>query len=100
MPRRDPLELPDWPPGTLAVLSTGAGEPHAIPVSTAVRAGPRAVLLGLAGGRESLRRLRADARCALTVMAAGDVAITAVGRARVVGDPTAAGVVAVRVDVE
>ena len=31
--------LPTWPDGTVAVLSTGAGAPHAIPVSTAVRSG-------------------------------------------------------------
>jgi hypothetical protein len=28
-------ELPDWPPGTVAILATGGGRPHAIPVSTA-----------------------------------------------------------------
>ena len=32
--------LPEWPDGTVTVLSTGAGPPHAIPVSTAVRSGP------------------------------------------------------------
>ena len=31
--------LPEWPEGTVAVLSTAG--PHAIPVSTAVRAGDR-----------------------------------------------------------
>ena len=39
--RRTRPMLPDWPDGTVAVLSTGAGPPHAIPVSTAVRAGDR-----------------------------------------------------------
>src|SRR6185295_15230638 len=66
--------LPDWPTGTVAILSTAGGAPHAIPVSTAVRAGPRRVLLALARTRDSLARLRADPRCALIVIAAGDVA--------------------------
>ena len=94
--------LPDWPPGTAAVLSTGGGAPHAIPVSTAVRAGPRRVLLALARTRGSLARLRADPRCALTVLAGPDVAFTAHGRATVVQDPmsVADGVVAVAIDVE
>ena len=79
-------ELPSWPEGTVAVLSTGAGEPHAIPVSTAVRRGPREVAFALSLRRESLVRLRTDPRCALTVLAAGNVAVTAVGRAVVVSE--------------
>jgi hypothetical protein len=100
--RVEPAELPDWAPGTVAILSTGGGEPHAIPVSTGVRAGPRAILFALAHGRESLARLREDPRCAFTLLGAGDVAITAVGHAVVVQDPLDAddGVVAVRVGVE
>ena len=79
-------ELPEWPEGTVAVLSTGAGEgdPHAIPVSTATRRGPRTVTFALALRRESLARLRSDPRCALTVLAAGDLAFMALGRALVV----------------
>jgi hypothetical protein len=73
-------ELPAWPAGTVAVLSTGAGDPHAIPVSTAVRRGPLEVAFALALRRESLARLRADPRCALTLLAAG-VSVTALGRA-------------------
>jgi hypothetical protein len=69
-------EFPDWPAGTVAVLSTGGGDPHAIPVSTALRAGPRAIVLGLALRRESLARLRAEPACALTVLAAGDLAFS------------------------
>ncbi len=94
--------LPEWEPGTVAVLSTAGAEPHAIPVSTCVRAGDRAVLLALAVRRESLARLRADPRCALTLLAGGDVAVTAHGRATVVQEPMAVSdrVVAVRVDVE
>jgi hypothetical protein len=72
--------LPEWPDGTVAVLSTGAGDPHAIPVSTAVRKGPRTIHFALSLRRESLVRLRADGRCALTVLAA-DVAFTALGTA-------------------
>jgi hypothetical protein len=78
--------LPEWPDGTVAVLSTGAGEPHAIPVSTALRAGPMTVRFALALRRESLARLREDAWCALTILAAGDVAVTAIGRATVVSE--------------
>jgi hypothetical protein len=104
VPRPDPpepQELPDWAPGTVAVLSTAAGPPHAIPVSTALRAGPRRVLLALGRHRESLARLEADPRVALTLLAAGDVAVTAHGHARVVADPLPGvdGVVAVALDV-
>lgn len=102
MPRPDPDALPDWAPGTVAVLSTGAGAPHAIPVSTGVRAGPHAVVLALALRRESLARLREDPRCALTILAGGDVALTAHGRARIVQEPMEISdrVAAVRIDVE
>ena len=78
--------LPEWPPGTVAVLSTAGRAPHAIPVSTAVRAGPRRVLLALARTRTSLARLRQDPACALTVLAAPDLAFTACGRATVIQD--------------
>ncbi len=90
-------ELPAWPVGTVAVLSTGAGEPHAIPVSTAVRRGPREIALALALRRESLARLREDPRCAVTVLAAGNLALTAVGRAEV--EDEGPRVAIVRVDV-
>jgi hypothetical protein len=94
-------DLPDWPAGTVAVLATAGAPPHAIPVSTAVRAGPRKVLLALARTRASLARLRADPRCALTVLAA-DLAFTAHGRAAIVQDPMAVAesVVAVAIDVD
>jgi hypothetical protein len=95
-------ELPDWDAGTVAILSTGAGEPHAIPVSTGVRAGPRRILIALALRRESLARLRKDPRCALTLLAAGDVACTALARATIVREPMAASdrVAAVALDVD
>lgn len=94
--------LPEWRPGAVAVLSTGAGPPHAIPVSTAVRAGPWAIVLALALRRESLARLREDPRCALTLMAGGDVAFTAHGRATIVEEPMAISdrVTAIRIDVD
>jgi Pyridoxamine 5'-phosphate oxidase len=92
------MKIPDWPPGTPALLTTvGADGPHAIPVSTALRAGPTTVLFALGPSRGSLARLRADPRCALAVLAEG-VAVTLRGRATVVGD--AAGPVAVRLDVD
>jgi hypothetical protein len=76
--------LPDWPDGTAAVLSTGGGRPHAIPVSTAVRSGPATIHLALSLRRESLARVREEPRCALTVLAAGNVAFTAHAAATVV----------------
>jgi len=102
MPRTDPAELPAWTPGTVAILSTGAGAPHAIPVSTGVRGGPRTVLLALARRRGSLARLREDPRCALTLLDDGDVAVTAHARATVVQEPMAISdrVAAVRLDVD
>jgi hypothetical protein len=102
VPRSDLDALPEWEPGTVAVLSSGAGRPHAIPVSTAVRIGPRTVMLALALRRESLARLRRDPRCALTVMAGGNVAVTAHGRATIVEEPMTVSdrVAAVRIDVE
>ena len=74
-------ELPDWAPARSASSRRGAGAPHAIPVSTGVRAGPRRVLIALALRRESLARLREEPRCALTIMGAGNIALT-VARAR------------------
>jgi hypothetical protein len=89
--------LPDWPDGTVTVLSTCGGAPHAIPVSTAVRSGPTAIHFALGLRRESLARLREDPRCALTVIAAG-VAVTALGAASVVEETER--VAFVRLDVE
>ena len=86
----------------MAILSVGGGSPHAIPVSTAIRSGPREVLLALARSRETLARLREDPRAALTIVAAGDVAITAHGIARIVADPMEVSdrVAAIALDVE
>ncbi|HEY7618762.1 MAG TPA: hypothetical protein VH834_03270 [Solirubrobacteraceae bacterium] len=92
-------ELPEWEGGAVAVLSTAGGAPHAIPVSTAVRAGPARVLLGLAAHRESLARMRREPRCALTIVTGADVACTAHAHATVLDDEVAEGVVAVALDV-
>lgn len=73
--------LPAWPPGTAAVLCVAG--PHAIPVSTSIRAGDHRLLFALGGKRETLRRLRDDPAAALCVLAEG-VAFTAHGEARVV----------------
>lgn len=91
-------ELPQWADGTVAILATGAGAPHAIPVSTCVRAGPRTVLLALAHRRESLNRLHSDPHCALAIVTDG-VAVTAHATATILHDLNEA-VVAVRLDVE
>ena len=97
-----PAELPAWQPGTVAVLTTAGDPPHAIPVSTAVRLGPRRAALALARTRTTLERLRTDPRCALTILCGGDVAFTAHARATVVQDPMAVAdnVVAVVLDVD
>jgi hypothetical protein len=90
--------LPEWPDGTVAVLATAGEAPHAIPVSLLVRAGDQELLVGLAPRRLALERLRADPRATVTILAAGDHAITA--HARAVAFEDAAGVVAVRLAVE
>lgn len=92
--------LSQWPAGTVLVLSTGGEEPHSIPVSAAVLAGPSRVLVGLAESRASLARLRAHPRVALCIMAEGDVAITAYGTARELEDELTDGVVAVEIAVD
>jgi hypothetical protein len=76
-------ELPHWERGTPAVLCVAG--PHAIPISTAVRAGPDRIVFALGRGRETLRRLREDPRAALIVLGAG-VAFSAEGEARVVAE--------------
>ena len=91
--------LPEWPAETVAILATAGEAPHTIPVSAAIRAGPRHVLLALAASRRSLARLRADERVALTIVAA-DVAVTAHGRARVIEEALVEGVAAVEIEVD
>jgi hypothetical protein len=82
--RSVPAMLPTWTPRTIAVLCTTNGAPHAIPVSAPVRAGDRQILLSLHRSRGSLARLRECPAVALTILAEGDVAFTARGRASVV----------------
>jgi hypothetical protein len=96
------VELPHWEPGTVAILATAGEGPHAIPVSTAIRASERRIVLALGARRGSLERLREDPRVALTVLAAGDVAFTAHGTAQVIADPLPGidGVVGVEIEVE
>jgi len=91
--------LPHWEQGTPGILCVAG--PHAIPVSTAVRAGDKRVLMALGRGRETLRRLRDDSRAALCVLGEG-MAFTAHGRATVAAERLEASdrVVAVGLDVE
>ena len=81
-------ELPDWPVSTASVLATvdADGAPHAIPVSTARRAGPKRIVFALGPSRGSYARLEANARAALLVMAI-DTAFTAEGTVRVIAEP-------------
>jgi oxalate decarboxylase len=76
--------LPDWPEGTLGVLSTIDGGPHAIPLSTIVRVADRRVRFGLRRDHGSLERLRESPQIALLVLGEGNTAFTASGRARVI----------------
>lgn len=79
--------LPQWAPGTVAILATAGDAPHAIPVSTAVRISDTRVAFALARRRLSLARLREDPRCAFALLAGGDVAVTLHGVAVVLQDP-------------
>ncbi len=89
------MTVPEWPIGTVAVLSTSGV--HAIPVSTAVRTSAATVQFALGSRRGSLERLRLDGRCALTVIAEG-MAFTLYGTATEAGEVE--GAVAVRMAVE
>ncbi len=91
--------IPEWPAGTATVLTTAGDAPHAVPVSTAVRTGDATVAFALGRRRTSLARLRADGRCALTVLAGEDLAVTLHGTATVVAEDLE-GTVALRLDVE
>jgi oxalate decarboxylase len=80
--------LPVWPGDTIAQLTTlGDASAHTIPVTAPLRAGDRRVLFALYRDHTSLDRLRKDPHVALTILAAGNEAFTARGRARVVEDP-------------
>jgi Cupin/Pyridoxamine 5'-phosphate oxidase len=86
---RRPQGLPEWPTRTIAVLTTVGEVPHAIPVTAPVRAGDRQILISLNRHNESLQRLRECADVALTILARGNEAFTARGRARVIQEPMA-----------
>ena len=82
--------LPEWPPRTIAILATMDGRPYAIPVSAPVRAGDRRILIALQRTRGSLARLRHQPEVALVVLAEGNIAFTARGRAAVIAEPMTA----------
>ena len=91
------MELPHWKTGTPAVLCVEG--PHAIPISTAVRAAGDRVRFALGRERETLRRLRRDPRAALCLLGEG-LAFTAHGEVRIVGElESAETVVAVELSV-
>jgi hypothetical protein len=90
------MSLPRWDPGTPGWLVV-AGL-HAIPISTAVRAGDRRIVFALGRQRGTLARLRGDPRAAFCLMGRG-VAFTAHGSARIVGQLRSAPVIAVELTV-
>jgi len=90
----DLAALPDGERGAAGLLIVTG--PHAMPVSTAVRAGDRHLVFALARRRETLARLRRDSRAAFALLAEG-IAFTAYGHASVIrenldGAPNMAGV--------
>ena len=91
--------LPHWERGTPAILSVAG--PHAIPVTTIVRADDARMLLALGRDRETLLRLRDDSRVAICLLGKG-IAFTAHGYASVVSEQLAASdrVVAVELRVQ
>ena len=80
-------ELPHWEPGTPAVLATR--DAHAIPVSTATRAGADRIVFALARRRDTLQRLRDEPAASLCILGEG-VAFTAYGDVAVIKDETGA----------
>jgi hypothetical protein len=72
--------LPQWEQGAPAILSVAG--PHAIPISTALRAGPRRIVFALGRKRETLKRLRDDPEAAFALLTK-NVAFTAYGSATV-----------------
>jgi hypothetical protein len=91
--------LPTWPPGTPAILCVAG--PHAIPVSSYVRAADARIVVALGSRRETLARLRADPETAFCVLGKG-VAFTAHCRATVLRESmkAATGNTAVELQVE
>ena len=95
-------KLPEWPLTTIAVLCTTDRGPHAIPVAGLVRAGDHRILVSLERSRRSLARLRENPQVALAILSGGNVAFTALGRARIVQEsmPDGLDFVAVEMDVD
>ena len=91
--------LPHWDSGTPAILCVAG--PHAIPVSTAVRAADDRVLFALGRRRDTLERLREEPRVALCLLGEG-LAFTAHGPAAVIRERLEAteSVVAVELNVD
>jgi Pyridoxamine 5'-phosphate oxidase len=81
--------LPEWALRTIGVLATVDDCPHAIPISAPMRAGDHCILLSLHRDRGSLARRREEPRVALLILAEGDLAFTARGRAQLVSEPLA-----------
>jgi oxalate decarboxylase len=94
--------LPEWPDGTIAMLSTVGDGPHCIPVTAALRAGHHRILFSLRHDRGSLARVRQDPQVALLILGDGNVAFTARGPAHVVEEQLAGApeFAAVALDVE
>ena len=84
------------------MLCTTEEGPHAIPVAAPVRAGDQRILVSLERTRGSLARLREIPQVALAILSEGNVAFTALGRARIVQEsmPDALDYVAVEIGVE
>jgi hypothetical protein len=78
------MKLPHWPDETIAVLCTVDEVPYAIPVTAPLRISDRKILLSLKDCRGSLARLRKFPQVALSILAEGDLAFTARGRAIVI----------------
>ena len=81
LPRVAVSALPDWEPGTPGVLCVSGL--HAIPISTALRAGDDRIVFALSSRRSTLTRLREDARTSFCLLGAG-LAFTAYGEAAVI----------------
>jgi len=90
--------LPHWETGTAGVLCVTG--PHAIPISTALRAGDDRIVFALGTRRETLERLRSEPTASFCLLSEG-LAFTAHGTARVLREKLeCAPVVAIEMVVE
>jgi hypothetical protein len=78
--------LPDWPEGTVAVLSTADRQVDATPVASLLRDGDRRVLFALPHNSDALAQLRKSPEVALSVLGEHGTAFTARGYARVLSE--------------